>query len=54
MSDMTKEFQMNYKGYYIDGDLLEGGVTVFYCGDEIFFDTVDEAKAFIEEITRKN
>lgn len=43
---------MNYKGFYIDGDMVPGGYTVQYCGDEIFFGSIDEAKAFIDEIVR--
>lgn len=42
---------MEYKGYYIDADMVPGGYTVEYCGDEVFFKTVDEAKTFIDEIT---
>lgn len=39
----------NYKGYEIDnsfGDFY----TVLYCGDEVAFNTIDEAKEFIDEI----
>ena len=39
----------NYKGYEIDnsfGDFY----TVLYCGDEVAFDTIEEAKEFIDEI----
>lgn len=36
-----------YKGYEIEP--FESGYTVFFCGDEIYFDTEDEAKAFIDE-----
>ena len=35
-----------YKGYEIEAQL--GGFTVFYQGDEIFFQTEDEAKTFID------
>lgn len=38
-----------YKGYVID-DMI-GFITVVYCGDEVVFDTVEEAKRFIDEIT---
>lgn len=36
-----------YKGYEIEA--FGAGVTVFFCGDEIYFDTEEEAKAFIDE-----
>jgi hypothetical protein len=36
-----------YKGYEIEA--FGSGYTVFFCGDEIYFDTEDEAKAFIDE-----
>lgn len=39
----------NYKGYEIDnsfGDFY----TVLYCGDEVAFNTIEEAKEFIDEI----
>lgn len=43
---------MIYKGYDIDTDFYsEFGCTVQYCGDDIIFDTVEEAKQFIDEIT---
>lgn len=38
---------MVYKGYEIEDFMT--GYTVFYNGDEIYFDTIDEAKAFIDE-----
>jgi len=37
-----------YKGYEIE--LFGNGYTVFYCGDEVYFNTVEEAKAFIDEV----
>lgn len=41
---------MDYRGFFIDEDMVLGGYTVQYCGDEIFFDTIDEAKSFIDEV----
>lgn len=41
---------MFYKGYEID-DYTYSMVSVFYCGDDVLFDTIDEAKGFIDEIT---
>ena len=40
---------MGYKGYYID-DSFGDFYTVLYCGDEVAFNTIDEAKEFIDEI----
>lgn len=37
-----------YKGYEIE--VFGSGYTVFYEGDEIFFDTQEDAKAFIDEV----
>lgn len=40
-----------YKGYVIEGSIYtNGGFTVFFEGDDIFFDTKDEAIAFIDAI----
>lgn len=36
-----------YKGYEIE--VFGSGYTVFYEGDEIYFDTEEEAKAFIDQ-----
>lgn len=36
-----------YKGYEIE--TFGPGYTVFFEGDEIYFDTEEEAKAFIDE-----
>lgn len=41
-----------YKGYDIYFNLFNlGEISVQYCGDEIVFNTVEEAKEFIDEIT---
>lgn len=40
---------MLYKGYEID--VFCGYITVLYCGDEVAFTNVDDAKKFIDEIT---
>lgn len=37
-----------YKGYYIEP--FGKGCTVFYGGDEIYFETSAEARKFIDEI----
>lgn len=39
---------MTYKGYEIE--TFFEGFTVFFEGDEIYFDTMDEAKRFIDEL----
>lgn len=45
--------EIEYKGYYIDnGYVYDNLITVQYCGDDIIFKTVDEAKKFIDEITK--
>lgn len=36
-----------YKGYEIE--IFGCGFTVFFEGDEVYFDTEEEAKAFIDE-----
>ena len=42
--------EIEYKGIAIVADFICGdGYTVCYCGDECFFNTIDEAKAFIDE-----
>jgi len=43
---------MNYKGFYID-DCMYGMITVQYCGDDLVFDSVEEAEHFIDEVTRE-
>ena len=47
--ELTKELKMVYKGYEIE-DCTYSMVSVFYCGDDVLFDTIDEAKRFIDEI----
>ena len=42
--------KMEYKDYYID-DSMYGLITVQYCGDDVVFRSVEEAKKFIDEIT---
>jgi hypothetical protein len=37
-----------YKGYEIE--IFGSGYTVFYEGDEIYFDSQEAAKAFIDEV----
>lgn len=40
-----------YKGYYIEFDIYGSGeYTVQYDGDDVWFTTLDEAKAFIDEV----
>ena len=47
-----KGVKMNYKGLYID-DSMYGLITVQYCGDDVVFDSVEEAKQFIDEVTEE-
>ena len=42
---------INYKGYEIDTISFAGMITVFFEGDEFVFNTVDDAKAFIDRIS---
>ena len=42
---------MEYRGYMIEAFL--DGFTVFYCGDEVYFDTVEDAKEFIREVEKE-
>lgn len=39
-----------YKGYEIDTTTFSGLITVFIDGDELAFDTVQQAKDFIDTI----
>lgn len=41
---------MMYKEHEIDDTMIPGFYTVVYCGDEIVFETVEEAKKFIDEL----
>ena len=42
---------IEYKGYYIETNLYgENEITVQYCGDDIYFPTIQEAKEFIDEL----
>lgn len=42
---------IEYKGYYIEIGCYGGDdITVQYCGDDITFPTVQEAREFIDEV----
>ena len=44
---------MEYKGFFIEFNIYGANeFTVQYCGDDIIFDTEEEAKGFIEEVTK--
>lgn len=44
---------IEYKGYYIETNLYgENEITVQYCGDDIYFPTIQEAKDFIDDMER--
>ena len=46
---------IEYKGYGIDvGLTYEGMISVQYCGDDLFFKTVEDAKEFIDSIAVEN
>lgn len=43
---------MEYKGLYIEFNFYGSNeYTVQYCGDDVLFNTVEEAKAFIDEVS---
>ena len=43
-----------YNGYYIEQNFYGmGEFSVRYCGDDVLFETEEEAKAFIDEITEE-
>ncbi len=43
--------ELYYKGYYIEINLYgTGEYTVYYNGDDVWFDSIAEAKDFIDEI----
>lgn len=42
---------MEYKGYYIEENFYgRNEYTVQYCGDDVWFSTLEDAKAFIDSI----
>ena len=44
---------IEYKGYYIETNFYgDGEITVQYCGDDIYFPTIQEAKDFIDDMER--
>lgn len=43
---------MKYKGK--DIEILGNGYTVFYHGDEVYFDTIEGAMEFIDEVWFNN
>lgn len=43
-----------YKEYEIETSLFKGKTTVTYEGDELVFDTINEAKAFIDSVSKGN
>ena len=43
---------MQYNGYYIEYDIYGSNeYTVQYMGDDVWFDSIEDAKAFIDEIS---
>ncbi len=46
---------MEYKRYFIEKDLMGGSFyTVQFCGDDVVFCSIQEAKTFIDEISAEN
>ena len=45
---------IEYKGYYIETNFYgQNEISVQYCGDDILFPTVQEAKEFIDEVVKE-
>lgn len=45
--------EIEYKGFTIDnGYVYDNLITVQYCGDDIIFESIEDAKNFIDEITK--
>ena len=45
---------IEYKGYYIETNFYgENEISVQYCGDDIIFPTIQEAKEFIDDIVKE-
>lgn len=45
---------IEYKGYYIETNFYgQDEISVQYCGDDILFPTVQEAKEFIDDIVKE-
>lgn len=43
----------NYKGYCIEFNFYGSKeYSVYYCGDDLIFKTLEQAKQFIDEITK--
>lgn len=46
---------IEYGGRYIEFDFYGSGeYTVQYCGDDLWFDNLEEAKAFVDEINEED
>lgn len=43
--------KVNYKGFDIEKDFYNKEFSVFYCGNDFIFNTLKDAKQFIDEIT---
>ena len=42
---------VEYKGYYIEHNVYNANEwTVQYCGDDLIFNTLEEARDFIDEV----
>ena len=52
MKKLNREmWNKEYKGYFIEFNLYGNNeYTVQYCGDDLYFTTEEEAKAFIDEV----
>lgn len=47
---MSRNDIIEYKGYYIERNFYgEGEYSVQFCGDDILFTSLDDAKKFIDE-----
>ena len=48
---MEKDME-EYRGYFIEE--MYGMISVQYCGDDVVFRSVDEAKQFIDEVSEED
>lgn len=52
MAPRKEKDMEEYRGYFIEE--MYGMITVQYCGDDVVFRSVDEAKQFIDEVSEED
>ncbi len=45
--------QIEYNGYTIDDGMMYPYITVFFEGDDLVFNTIDDAKEFIDSLDKE-